>query len=201
MAQLTIRNLAELDDRFLDQTVRLFVEGFFKTMGDSIKLDVQTIAKGVKHSFIKDHYYAALLDGKVLGILAVSTNRGRSHAFDKSVLQRELGYFKGTMLYFFLKKELQNPVDLRDDQIYIESVTTSEDARGKGVATSLMNFLFDSLNGKEFVLEVVDTNANAIRLYEKLGFVLFKRKKAGFLDKKGGFNERLYMKRAGGKQQ
>lgn len=44
MNRFTIRSLAELDDTLMNQTVQLFVEGFFKKVSDSIKLDLQTIA-------------------------------------------------------------------------------------------------------------------------------------------------------------
>ena len=43
----------------------------------------------------------------------------------------------------------------------------------------------------EYILEVVDANTSAIRLYEKLGYVEFARKPA---PKKSGFNYFVYMK-------
>jgi len=50
---------------------------------------------------------------------------------------------------------------------------------------------------QDYVLEVVDNNTNAIRLYEKLGFAEIQRiaeKDA----KRAGFGYRVYMKRSGG---
>lgn len=196
--RFTISNLAELDDRLLNQTVQLFVEGFFKQAADLMKVDLETCADAFKHSFRKEHYYVALQDGNVLGLLAVSSRKGRSHAFNKSILQQEFGFWKGSLVHYFLKKELEKTIHLNHEQCYIESVTTSEEARGQGVATALIQYLFEHLEYKEFLLEVVDTNVSAFRLYERLGFTVFKRKKAGFFDKKGGFNERWYMRRVRG---
>lgn len=191
----TISSLAELDGRMLNQTVQLFVEGFFKQAADLMKVGLQPCADAFKHSFIKEHYYVALQDGNVLGLLAVSSRKGRSHAFNKSILQQEFGFWKGSLVLYFLKKELEKPIYLNPEQCYIESVTTSEKARGQGVATALIQYLFEHLEYKEFLLEVVDTNVSAFRLYERLGFTVFKRKKAGLFDKKSGFNERWYMRR------
>jgi len=194
MEQATVKRLSELDDRHLDQTVQLFIDGFFKEMGDKLSINLQTLANAVKPSFKKDHYYVCLLDDKVMGLLAVSSNKSRSHAFDKKTIRRGLGFFKGSLIYSILNEELQKPLDLPEKQCNIESVTTGVEARGKGVASKLINHVIDNLDYEEFVLDVIDSNVNAIRLYEKLGFAVYKRKKESFLARMAGMNERLYMK-------
>lgn len=195
MDELSIRKLSELDDRYLEQTVRLFIEGFLQEMLDRTKIEVPVLVETLKQSFLRDHYYVGLLDEKVVGILAVSTDDGRSHALDKRKLQRELGFIRGGMIYAILYRELQRPMNMPRNQCYIESVTTDAAARGKGVASKLLHYLFDTLPYDEYVLEVVDSNEKAIKLYDRLGFVLFKRKKADLFTRMGGIRERLYMKK------
>jgi ribosomal protein S18 acetylase RimI-like enzyme len=195
MDELSIRKLSELDDRCLEQTVRLFIDGFLQEMMDRTKFEAPLLVEVLKQSFLKDHYYVGLLDHNVVGILAVSTEDGRSHVLDKRKLQRELGFIKGGMIYTILYKELQRPMNMPRNQCYIESVTTDAGARGKGVASKLLHYLFDTLPYDEFVLEVADSNVKAIMLYDRLGFVLFKKKKADLITRMGGIRERLYMKK------
>ncbi|SES03248.1 Acetyltransferase (GNAT) family protein [Gracilibacillus ureilyticus] len=75
----------------------------------------------------------------------------------------------------------------------IEFVATSSAFRGKGVATAIMSYLLTLHEYDYYILEVADTNTNAVKLYEKLGFMEFKRVKQKF-SKKAGINYRVYMK-------
>ncbi|MCK8488852.1 hypothetical protein M0651_16905 [Paenibacillus sp. MBLB2552] len=54
--------------------------------------------------------------------------------------------------------------------------------------------LVTRLGYEDYFLEVVDTNTAAIRLYEKLGFVEFRRKPQRCFRKQAGFNARIYMR-------
>lgn len=194
---LQIHPLSELDDRFFDQAVILFVEGFMLEIVALMKIDTEMLVDALKHSFLADHYYAALSGDKVLGILAVSTNQSRSHRFDFKILREKIGPLKGWLVYRILRKELQKPIELQANQCYIESVTTAKEARGQGVASQLIRYLFANLNYEHFVLEVVDTNENARLLYERLGFAVFDRKKASWFEKNfAGFTQRLHMKKS-----
>jgi ribosomal protein S18 acetylase RimI-like enzyme len=70
-------------------------------------------------------------------------------------------------------------------------VATAAAHRGKGVSFDLLKYIHETMPYSEYILEVADTNASAIRLYEKLGYVEFTRKPA---HKKSGFNDFVYMK-------
>ena len=52
----------------------------------------------------------------------------------------------------------------------IENVVTNSNYRKKGIATSLMEYIFALNMYERYILEVLDTNENAIKLYKKLGF-------------------------------
>lgn len=196
MEEGSIKNLAELDESYLEHAVRLFVKSFLQETGYLASFDTSVLVRAIKHSFLKDHYYAALQDDQVMGIVALSTSRGgRSHVLNPKQLRSELGPIKGQMIHAILRNELEKPMVLTDRQCYVESVTTAQEARGKGVATRLMRHLFDTLDYDEYILEVVDTNVKAIQLYERLGFAIFERKKAGFFLRRMGINERLYMRK------
>jgi ribosomal protein S18 acetylase RimI-like enzyme len=56
--------------------------------------------------------------------------------------------------------------------------------RGKGIGTSLMQAVFEIAQQNQFyaiVLEVIDTNPDAQRLYKRLGFKPTRIRKYGYL--------------------
>ena len=60
------------------------------------------------------------------------------------------------------------------DAWHVMNVAVHDDYRGQGVATQLLNRLFDLTSGDDrrgYTLEVRVSNTAAIRLYERLGFV------------------------------
>jgi ribosomal-protein-alanine N-acetyltransferase len=60
------------------------------------------------------------------------------------------------------------------DAWHVMNVAVHADSRGQGVATMLLNRLFDLTAGDDrrgYTLEVRVSNEGAIKLYEKLGFV------------------------------
>ncbi|RXZ80194.1 GNAT family N-acetyltransferase [Paenibacillaceae bacterium] len=193
--EIVVTNATELNEEQMEQLVSLFVSGFMHDFEKYFRVKPAAIKSAIRHSFIAEHYYAALLDTKVAGIVAVSTNYRRSHEFDKKILQREFGRVKGALAASQLRKELEQPLEqLQYNQGYIECVTTHTSARGKGVASQLLNHVMKTLNYDEYILEVIDTNVGAIRLYEKLGFTLFRRQKAELFLRMNGIKERLFMK-------
>lgn len=61
-------------------------------------------------------------------------------------------------------------IRLVDGVIDIMNLFVSEDNRKKGIATSLMNEMFNKENYNRIMLEVNENNEEAIKLYTKLGF-------------------------------
>ncbi|UVI27748.1 GNAT family N-acetyltransferase [Paenibacillus spongiae] len=133
-----------------------------------------------------------ILEGEIVGILACSNNRRRAMTVDKPSLKQAFGFLKGNLAYDSLDKEFNAPLPFEDETGYIECVATSERARGKGVSTALFKHVMQELPYRNYILEVVDTNSTAIRLYKKLGFEEFKRKREK-LSRLKGFKERIYL--------
>ena len=61
-------------------------------------------------------------------------------------------------------------IRLVDGVIDIMNLFVSEEYRRKGIATSLMNEVFNKENYSRIMLEVNENNNEALRLYNKLGF-------------------------------
>lgn len=173
-SRLVFRNLAELERTHLRQAVEIFVSSFYEPFS-FISPDVDVIADVLEHSFIPEHYYVALLDGNVVGVAAVSSSEGRAHRFQRDVLVSHLGLFRGTLAYFKLRGVLERPLELEEHQCYIESVVTDSAFRGMGISSQMQKHLLSTLPYSEFLLEVAETNFNAVRMYEKLGFTVYER--------------------------
>mgnify|MGYP003289215503 FL=1 len=76
-------------------------------------------------------------------------------------------------VYNYMKDEIvlgYLEIRLVDGVIDIMNLFVSEDERRKGIATSLMNEMFEKEKYNRIMLEVNENNNPAIRLYTKLGF-------------------------------
>lgn len=174
------------------EVANVFVDGYYKDLSFFTK-DKEMLRNAFKSTFCPDVFYLAVMDGKIAGILACAHNRQRAMCIEKNNMKNHLGFVMGNLAYYLLKSEFNAPLTYPDNTAYIECVATSEAVRGKGVCTALLQHIMQELPYSEFILDVADTNQNAYRLYEKLGFSEFKRKQEKH-PKLKGLNERIYMK-------
>ncbi|MEF3305089.1 GNAT family N-acetyltransferase [Paenibacillus sp. GYB003] len=194
MKALAIKRMDELDDAGLEQAAGVFVDSYFDSLS-YLSRDRDALVGLIRKSFIRAQFFAAVSEGRVVGITAYSTNRTRAIRFEKRDMMQIAGAVKGRLLHALFARELHAPLRLADGECYIEAVATDPNARGKGVATALLNQLLERLPYRVFTLEVTDTNERAIRLYEKQGFAVFRTKKQRLFRKRTGFNARLYMRK------
>ena len=114
---------------------------------------------------------AAFCQDKPVGIAGLYYN---GHGFlrpQRSEFIRQFGWAQGTMraAVFGLFAQAHGQRDM-----YIHTMAVAPAMRGKGVGTLLLNAVFQIAREKGFnsvSLEVVDTNLDARRLYERFGFV------------------------------
>lgn len=104
----------------------------------------------------------------------------------------------GKIPYFILKREFEEklyPFEITKGMGMVEFVATSTKYRGQGVASAIMNHIFDSTPYDVYALEVADTNTKAVKLYERLGYSEFIRikqkysKNSGIMNYKKIFNQ------------
>ena len=65
--------------------------------------------------------------------------------------------------------------------------------RKKGAASALIQHIYTQPEYKNYILEVADTNTNAVALYKKLGFKEVYRKALHTGKKYAGLNALVYM--------
>lgn len=154
----------------------VFVDGYYKDLSFFTK-NKEKLKGAFKNSFNAEVFYIAEMDGKIVGILACSNNSSRAMHLIKKNMKKHLGFFMGSLAYFLMHKEFHTSLDFPNNVGFIECVATSKLARNKGVCTKLLEFVMQELPYDEYILDVADANENAYRLYKKMGFIEFKRKK------------------------
>lgn len=194
MSNIIVKRMSDLDKKYRKEVAHIFVDAYYDNL-KSLSKDKNKLSEGFEHVFVSEVFFVAFCEEKIVGILACSNNKTRALHLCRRELVKHFGFIKGTMSYNFMKRNFHDSLNYSDDTTYIESVATSTFARGKGIATFLMNYVYEQLPYTEYVLEVVNNNPNAIRLYEKLGYSEFERKKAEY-PKIMGFEYYIYMKKS-----
>jgi len=177
------------------QISQIFVEGLYQWLKYFSK-DKEKLINAFKHIFNLDVIYVAVIDDKIVGMTACNDGKEKTIHFNKKELKKYLGFFMGNITYYVLRKEFITktyPFPITEGMGSVEFVATSTDHRSKGVATSIMKHIFENTSFKDYVLEVADTNTNAVSLYTKLGYKEFMRIKEKHT-KQSGINYLVYMK-------
>src|SRR5699024_2727083 len=113
-------------------------------------------------------------------------------------LRHRLGVLRGTVLHVVVRIWFMGgDPDGVPGQAEIGSVATDPEHRGHGVATALIRHLWEVCDHRVHVLvDIKDTNEPALRVYRRLGFVEYTRRKARF-SRRAGFSAYVSMRREG----
>ena len=173
----------------------IFVEGFYQWLHFFSK-DKDKLIRAFAHMFQLDTFYAAVIDGELAGITACTDGKQPVVVLKKEELRKHLGIIMGSVTYYVLRREFElkkYPFAIKKEMGMIEFVATSPRHRGQGIASAVIGHIIASTPYLEYALEVADTNINAVKLYEKLGFREFMRVKQKN-SKQSGINHLVYMK-------
>lgn len=148
-----------------------------------------------EHMLVLDLFYVALIGGAPAGITACTDGRQQCVRPDRAQLRRHLGVINGTIADFFFRREFGGTVaEAGGTTASLEFVGTATAHQGKGVATALLTHLLSLPRYDEYLLvDISDINTTALTLYEKLGFVEYKRRKVRHT-KRTGINHYISMK-------
>ena len=170
---MEIKSAKDLKGNIQEKICKLYVETFGKDM-DVISKNREKSVKAFSHMFVVDDFYVCIIDNEVVGMMACANKEAYSIKHDKKVLIKELGLIKGLLANMNLKmiftKPRKYPIEIDDKTGSIENVVIDSNYRKKGIATSIMEYIFSLNMYEKYVLEIFDTNENAIKLYKKLGF-------------------------------
>ena len=128
------------------------------------------------------HAFVATAKGRIVGIAGFKTTAGAlTSGISPRLLRARLGVWRSmravTILALFQR-------GLRPDQLLMDGISVSPEARGGGIGTKLLDRIkhFAEEEGYRTVrLDVIDTNQAARRLYERQGFVATATSRFGYL--------------------
>ncbi|MDO5521992.1 MAG: GNAT family N-acetyltransferase [bacterium] len=165
------------------EVVDIFLEGFGHFM--TFTKDRNALRTLFFRALNPVYTYAMVENEVVIGILGIGTNKVRPIKFDLELCIELFGGMKGKIMCKQLNGIFQSPVVKNDRDLYIDVLATAKPFRGKGVATRLLEHSFNLQGYTDYYIEVMSKNKNAKRLYEKKGFVEYKKKRVSPLALKG----------------
>lgn len=164
-----------LPDELREQAVGLFEDAFGSKMGTAIR-DRQQRMAFMARAFRARNVVVARRGDRLLGMAGLSS-RGEPYrggvldvSWDPRPYVDLLGWAGATWAVWGLRLGSHSPAT---DEIYVDGIAVTPEARGRGVGTRLLAEVADlaRCNGKRFVrLDVIDTNPRAQALYERIGY-------------------------------
>ncbi len=179
MQEHNIISYENLNDYQKEQAIDIFLEGFGHMITFTKNRD--TLQVLFSHAINSSLFICYIDKSQVLGILGIATNKIRPIKFDTDVCVNLFGTMKGKLIAKQMNAVFQAPVVKSNKDLYIDILATSGKARGKGVATSLLNHAFKLKEFDSCFLEVFSKNEAAINLYRKMGFSFYKEHKFSLL--------------------
>jgi len=189
-----VRNVANrvrvkdgLDEVHLREAAVLYEQAF----GQKIKLAIASQAQRLalfEAGFCPEFAVSAEVGSQLVGLAGFNTGSGSlTGGIDIHVVFKQLGFFKGLRAITVLMLYDRKP---KSKELLMDGISVSESMRGKGIGTRLLDQLISYAHNNEFDtirLDVIDTNDDARRLYQRRGFVETKTEKFEFLRAKLGF--------------
>ena len=182
----------KVNGKQLSEAVEIFYEAFERKIKPLIK-SKETACEIYKKSINSDRVIYALLDDKVVGIAGLHYN-------NKNFMNNKYHYFrehfnpvKSFLIYTIYK--WFSP-QIKENELRIDTLAVKSTYRGMGIGSRLMKEVFSIAKNKGFdevILEVVNTNPEAKRLYERTGFTVKKIVKYYFLTMSAGFTSEYIM--------
>lgn len=159
------------------------------------KTETQAVAILYKSLRYKKGIYV-LKEDKVLGFIGLEKGDGYFAPLDYASF-REAFHMPGASwryLAYGIYRLFHGKTEA--DAIHIDPIVVSQQARGKGIGSRLLETTFrygKALGKNKVILEVVDTNPMAKKLYERLGFRVVKEENISCLSRRTGFNKVYHM--------
>lgn len=173
-----------LPDQFKSAAARLFYDAFGHKLRPIVgeeKSGVAIIQDGISAA----HCVCAYSGDQLIGIAGFRHMRQQFVYVRRSALIREFGLASGLVRFvlFAVTNRLPKPRELMMDGIAVQSLS-----RGRGVGTQMFDTLQHFARQQGYCsirLDVIDTNPNARRLYERVGFVARETRQYPFLTSLG----------------
>lgn len=200
MAKINVEITKSINEAQKIEVAKLFYGAFekkFSTLWLFAKNETQAVAVLRECIDYKKGLYA-VSENSILGFIGLETGDGLFVNFKFSALSKVFGLLGAAWRFiaYGIYRLLHN--NRIEHEVHIDPIVVSDKARGMGVGTQLLNATIDfarSINRKGVFLEVVDTNPNAQKLYERVGFAVVDVEDTSFFTVNSGFSKVIHMKK------
>lgn len=165
------------------QAAIICYEGFLSQVGWLFGSQQKAITV-LEHSFDTEQGVTAQMQGQLVGFIGLKYENRPFFRFERSHFIRELGLLRGLLAFLILNNI--SPAKPLFDEMYIAVLVVDASIRGKGIGSLLMQSAFEIAQKNQctaVVLDVANTNPDALRLYERLGFKLVRTIELKYLPK------------------
>jgi GNAT superfamily N-acetyltransferase len=182
----------KINENQLNQAMDIYYFAFKQKIRPLIKSKEKAI-EIYKKGLNADRVFYAVIENNVVGLAGLHYENKNFIDVEYSNLRKHFNPFSSYFIYSIYK--LISP-KIREDVLRIDSLAVKESVRGFGIGSQLIDKVFQFAKSKGFnevILEVVDTNPRAKKLYEKVGFKEKRLIKYYFLARSAGFSSEHIM--------
>ncbi|AFS79771.1 acetyltransferase, GNAT family [Gottschalkia acidurici 9a] len=140
----------------------------------------------------------AISNNSVYGLIGLETGGSRYVELKLKELKKVFGTLGGIWRYIGYKCYRLAHNHSSDSEVHIDPIAVAKEAQGKGIGSKLLDAAFNyakNIGKRTIVLEVVDTNPRAKKLYERVGFTVIDQDNFGIITYKAGFKSVINMKK------
>lgn len=192
MDKTKIKITNKIDENQLNQAIDIYYLAFKKKIRLLIKSKEKALAT-YKRSLNTEKALFALMDEKVVGIAGLHYDNKNFMEINYKNLRKSFNPVSSYFINFIYRKYLPK---LKNDVLRIDSLAVDKNVRGQGIGSILIKKVFELAKGKGFkevILEVIDTNPKAKKLYERMGFKEKKFVNLHFTSRAAGFSGEFIM--------
>jgi ribosomal protein S18 acetylase RimI-like enzyme len=200
MSTIEVEIVNRLDEAQKLEVARLFYQGFtlkFNALWLFTRNEQQAVEVLCRSLRYDDGLYA-VREGRVMGFIGLEKGHGFFATMGYEALRHTFGIAGGAWRYAAYGIFRMFHSGVPKDSIHIDPLVVSSEARGLGIGTRLLEAAFAltrQANRSKMLLEVVDTNPQAKKLYERLGFRTFKVQNTRLFTEQAGFAKVLHMEK------
>jgi len=170
VAQPAIQTAVGIAGHDRHRAAQIYDEAFGAKLGIAVKNKDHRVAL-LRNGFQLSCAVTALEGEYLVGLAGFCTkNHSLTGGITYRSILKEMGFFKGQkaaiILGLFERKA-------KEGELLMDGIAVSEEHRGKGIGTALFDALMEYAKSHDYQrirLDVIDTNPDARRLYERLGF-------------------------------
>ena len=179
MAEPNVEIVEGIEPQYVEDALRILHEAFARKLRHGFR-DADDMVRLFHDSVDRASCYSAIVDGRCLGVLTWSTRGREFYQFSTRALLTRFSPWRALRILFNCLLLLDTPAA---NELIVESVAISPQARGLGLGTLLMERAearARTMGKRQLSLGVIGENEGAIRLYERLGYRIT-RTQQGFL--------------------